>query len=184
MNAAAAKQLDSYTMEDIYNLPDGQRAELIDGELYMMATPNRVHQKFVMTLSNRIFNYIHGKNGNCEVYPAPFAVFLNADNDIYLEPDISVICDQNKLTDDGCKGAPDWILEIVSPSSRAMDYNKKLLKYGTAGVREYWIVDPVKQRTMVYNFEHDTVEEYSFSDKVKACIYEDFEIDFAEISIE
>ena len=71
-----------------------------------------------------------------------------------------------------------------SPSSRAMDYNKKLLKYGTAGVREYWIVDPVKQRTMVYNFEHDTVEEYSFSDKVKAGIYEDFEIDFAEISIE
>ena len=184
MNAAATKQLDSYTMEDIYNLPDGQRAELIDGELYMMATPNRVHQKFVMTLSNRIFNYIHGKNGNCEVYPAPFAVFLNADNDIYLEPDISVICDQNKLTDDGCKGAPDWILEIVSPSRRAMDYNKKLLKYGTAGVREYWIVDPVKQRTMVYNFEHDTVEEYSFSDKVKAGIYEDFEIDFAEISIE
>lgn len=61
---------------------------------------------------------------------------------------------------------------------------KKLLKYGTAGVREYWIVDPVKQRTMVYNFEHDTVEEYSFSDKVKAGIYEDFEIDFAEISIE
>ena len=184
MNTAVAKQLDYYTIEDIYNLPDGQRAELIDGELYMMATPSRVHQKIVMTLSNSIFNYIQSKNGDCEVYPAPFAVFLNANNEIYLEPDISVICDKNKLTDEGCKGAPDWIIEIVSPSSRPMDYNKKLFKYRTAGVREYWIVDPIKQQIIVYNFEHDTYEEYSFSDKVKAGIYEDFEIDFAGINVE
>lgn len=184
MKAAVAKQLDYYTIEDIYNLPDGQRAELIDGELYMMATPSRVHQKIVMTLSNSIFNYIQSKNGDCEVYPAPFAVFLNANDEIYLEPDISVICDKNKLTDEGCKGAPDWIIEIVSPSSRPMDYNKKLFKYRTAGVREYWIVDPIKQQIIVYNFEHDTYEEYSFSDKVKAGIYEDFEIDFAGINVE
>lgn len=184
MNAAVAKQLDFYTIEDIYNLPDGQRAELIDGELYMMTTPNRIHQKLVKDFTYLIEEHIRRKNGDCEVYPAPFAVFLNANNDIYLEPDISVICDKNKLTDEGCKGAPDWIIEIVSPSSRAMDYNKKLLKYGTAGVREYWIVDPMKERITVYNFEHDTVEEYSFSDKVKAGIYEDFEIDFAGISIE
>ena len=184
MNAAVAKQLDYYTIEDIYNLPDGQRAELIDGELYMMATPSRVHQEFVHFLDRTIGNYIQNKCGDCEVYPAPFAVFLNANNDIYLEPDISVICDKNKLTDEGCKGAPDWIIEIVSPSSRAMDYNKKLLKYGTAGVREYWIVDPMQQLIMVYNFEHDTFEQYSFSDKVKAGIYEDFEIDFVGISIE
>ena len=111
-------------------------------------------------------------------------MFLNADNDIYVEPDISVICDKNKLTDEGCKGAPDWIIEIVSPSSRAMDYNKKLFKYRTAGVREYWIVDLKKQLIMVYNFEQDAFEEYSFSDKVKAGIYEDFEIDFSGISIE
>ena len=184
MSVAVAKQLDYYTIEDIYNLPDGQRAELIDGELYMMATPSRIHQRFVMVLSNNIFNYIQSKNGDCQVYPAPFAVFLNANNDIYVEPDISVICDKNKLTDEGCEGAPDWIIEIVSPSSRPMDYNKKLLKYGTAVVREYWIVDPMKQLIMVYNFEHDTFEQYAFSDKVKAGIYEDFEMDFAEISIE
>ncbi len=181
---AAAKQINYYTIEDIYNLPDGQRAELIDGELYMMATPNRIHQKFVMSLSNSIFNYIQDKNADCEVYPAPFSVFLNADNGIYLEPDISVICDKNKLTDEGCKGAPDWIIEIVSPASRSMDYNKKLLKYGTAGVREYWIVDPTKQLIMVYNFIHDTFEQYSFSDKVKAGIYEHLEIDFAKINVE
>lgn len=180
----AARRLEYYTIDDIYHLPDGQRAELIDGELYMMAAPNRVHQKFVMALSNSIFNYIQDKNGDCEVYAAPFAVFLNANNDIYLEPDISVICDRNKLTDEGCKGAPDWVIEIASPSSRGMDYNKKLLKYGTAGVREYWIVDPMKQLIMVYNFQHDTFEQYSFSDKVKAGIYEDFEIDFSGISAE
>nr|WP_300839216.1 Uma2 family endonuclease [uncultured Acetatifactor sp.] len=179
-----ARQLEYSTIEDIYNLPDGQRAELIDGELYMMATPGRIHQRLVMLLSNSIFNYINSKNGDCEVYPSPFAVFLNADDKLYLEPDISVICDKDKLTEEGCEGAPDWIIEIVSPTSRPMDYNKKLFKYRTAGVREYWIVDPMKRQITVYNFEYDTFEEYSFSDKVKAGIYDDFEIDFAGISIE
>lgn len=180
----AARQIEYYTIDDIYNLPDGQRAELIDGDLYMMATPNRVHQRLVKDFTYLIESYIRRKNGDCEVYPSPFAVFLNANNEIYLEPDISVICDKDKLTDEGCKGAPDWIIEIVSPSSRQMDYNKKLFKYRTAGVREYWIVDPMKQLIMVYNFEHDTFEQYSFSDKVKAGIYEDFEIDFASVNIE
>ena len=183
MNAAAV-QLDEYTIEDIYNLPEGQRAELIDGKLYMMATPSRIHQKLVHFLDWTIGNYIHSKNGDCEVYPSPFAVFLNADNNIYVEPDISIICDQDKLTDEGCKGAPDWIIEIVSPSSRSMDYNKKLFKYRTAGVREYWIVDPAKQQIIVYHFEQDIYEEYSFSDRVKAGIYEDFEIDFSGMRME
>lgn len=107
---------------------------------------------------------------------------MNADDKIYLEPDISVICDKNKLTDEGCMGAPDWIIEIVSPSSHTMDYMKKLLKYGTAGVREYWIVDPTKERITVYNFENESAEEYTFSDKIKTGIYEDFEIDFGRIS--
>ena len=180
----AARQLDYYTIDDIYNLPDGQRAELIDGKIYMMAAPGRIHQRLVMDLSYLIEDYIRHKNGDCEVYPSPFAVFLNADEKIYLEPDISVICDKDKLTDEGCKGAPDWIIEVVSPSSRPMDYNKKLFKYQTAGVREYWIVDPEKNRIMVYNFEYDTVVEYTFSDKVKAGIYEDLEINFSGISIE
>lgn len=172
-----------YTINDIYNLPDGQRAELIDGELYMMATPNMVHQRLVMEISFRIRDYIGRKKGSCEVFPAPFAVFLNADNDIYLEPDISVVCDANKLTEEGCQGAPDWIIEIVSPSSKRLDYYVKLFKYRTAGVREYWIVDAEKNRVMVYNFEQDAVEEYSFADKVKAGIYEEFQVDFSEIRI-
>ncbi len=179
-----ARHLNYFTIDDIYNLPDGQRAELIDGELYMMATPGRIHQRLVMILSNSIFNYIQSRNGDCEVYPSPFAVFLNADDKIYLEPDISVMCDKDNRKGEGCRGTPDWIIEIVSPSSRPMDYNKKLFKYGTAGVREYWIVDPEKNRIMVYYFEYDTVEEYTFSDKVKVGIYKDLEIDFSGISIE
>ena len=179
-----ARQLEYYTIDDIYNLPDGQRAELIDGELYMMATPSMIHQRIVMELSFRIRDYIGRKKGECEIFPSPFAVFLNADDKIYLEPDISVICDQNKLTNEGCKGAPDWIIEIVSPTSRPMDYNKKLFKYRNAGVREYWIVDYERNLITVYNFEHDEMTDYTFNDKVKAGIYEDLEIDFAEISIE
>jgi len=121
MNVAVAKQLDYYTIEDIYNLPDEQRAELIDGELYMMAMPSRIHQELVSDFTYLIKDYIKNKDGDCKVYPSPFAVFLNANNNIYVEPDISVVCDKDKLTDEGCKGAPDWIIEIVSPSSRAMD---------------------------------------------------------------
>lgn len=180
----AVKQFEYYTIEDIYNLPDGERAELVDGQLYMMATPGRMHQYLVMKLSYSIEDYIMRKNGDCEVYPSPFAVFLSPGNEIYVEPDISVICDRNKLTDQGCNGAPDWIIEIVSPSSRQMDYYVKLFKYHTAGVREYWIVDAEKERITVYNFEHGAINEYSFSDKVKAGIYEDMEIDLSKINID
>ena len=94
-----------------------------------------------------------------------------------------VICDKNKLDDKGCKGAPDWIIEIVSPGSRQMDYYTKLFKYRTAQVREYWIVDPTKNFIMVYNFEYGTAEQYTFSDILKAGIFEDLSIDFSQLDI-
>ena len=172
---------ESYTIDDIYALPDGQRAELIDGVIYDMSPPSFKHQKILSFLHIEIGNYIRKNNGNCEVIPSPFAVFLNKDGKTYVEPDISVICDKNKLDDYGCNGAPDWIIEIVSPSSKRMDYMIKLFKYRMAGVREYWIVDSVKNRIIVYNFETEDVLEYTFADKVKAGIYEDLEIDFTEI---
>lgn len=83
MDVTVAKQLDCYAIEDIYNLPDGQRTELIDSELYMIATPNRIHRKLVHLFDWTIENYIHNKNETCEVYPSLFAVYLNADNEIY-----------------------------------------------------------------------------------------------------
>lgn len=171
-----------YTTADIYDLPDGQRAELIDGQIYYMAPPSRRHQKISMELSATIRDYIHSHNSSCEVYSAPFAVFLNEDDRNYVEPDISVICDPNKLTDRGCTGAPDWIIEIVSPSSRRMDYFVKLFKYRSSGVREYWIVDPDKKQIIVYDFVNDDMRQYTFADSVKVSIYEDFCIDFAEIT--
>lgn len=180
----AVKQLDHYhTIEDIYNLPEGMRAELIDGEMYLMAAPGTTHQYIVMELSYRIRDYIGKNNGSCKVLPSPFAVFLDADDKTYVEPDISVICDPDKLTDEGCKGAPDWIIEIVSPSSRPRDYMKKMFKYHMAGVREYWIVDYEKNLVILYDFEHDMVENYTFSDKVTSGVFEGFELDFSALDI-
>ena len=140
----AVPQEKIHTIEDIYALPEGQRAELINGQIYNMAPPNTTHQQLVSGFTMTIGNYIRSKNGICRVFPAPFAVFLNRDDKTYVEPDISVICSKDKLDDRGCNGAPDWIIEIVSPSSKQMDYLIKLLRYQTAGVREYWIAAPKK----------------------------------------
>ena len=98
----------TYTIEDIYALPDGQRAELIDGKMYMMAPPRRIHQELVGQFTKIIGQYIDAHGGLCKIYPAPFAVFLNADDRNYVEPDISVVCDRNKLDEYGCSGAPDF----------------------------------------------------------------------------
>ena len=171
-----------YTTEDIYALPDGERAELIDGQIYDKYSPSRMHQMILGELFTIIQNYIKSKGGSCEPYIAPFAVFLNGDDRNYVEPDISVICDRSKLTDKGCFGAPDWIIEVVSPSSRRMDYYIKLFKYRTAGVREYWIVDPDKKRITVYDIEHEDVQDYTFDDLAKVNIYPDLSIDFGKLS--
>lgn len=171
-----------YTIDTIYNLPDGDRAELIGGQIYNMAPPSTVHQRLVMRTSFSIQDYMNKNNGSCEVFIAPFAVFLNSDNSTYVEPDICVICDKNKLDDKGCHGAPDWIIEIVSPSSKRMDYYIKLAAYRLAGVREYWILDPIKETIIVYDMANDSGPTiYSLTDKVKSNIYEDLYIDFRDI---
>ncbi len=165
-----------YTIDDIYALPDGKRAELIDGRIYDMAPPGWTHQRTLNYLNNEIYNYIKGNEGKCHVLPAPFAVFLNKDKVTYVEPDVSVICEEEKLDEKGCHGAPDWVIEIVSLSSRRMDYYIKLFKYRDAGVREYWIVDPAKQQIVVYRFEKEDGEEYAFGEEVPVGIFEGFSI--------
>lgn len=179
MLPAFAQQRD-YTIDDIYNLPEGQRAELIDGQIYYMAPPSTRHQRLLNFINTEINMYIRANNGKCEVFPAPFAVFLIEDNTTYVEPDISVICDPHKITDSGCNGAPDWIIEIISPGNPAHDYVRKLNLYLDAGVREYWIVDPRNQKIFVYYFENKDVkaDAYTFQDKVKVNIYDDLWIDF------
>ena len=156
-----------YTEEDYYNLPENVRAELIDGQIYYMSAPSRIHQEILMFLSKTIANYIDSKKGPCKVYPAPFAVKLFSDDDKnVVEPDISVICDPNKLTDRGCTGAPDWIVEITSPSNSSHDYIRKLNLYADAGVREYWIVDPISKKIFVYHLEETDfkADSYTFQD--------------------
>lgn len=118
--------------------------------------------------------------------PAPFAVKLSNDiDDTIVEPDISIICDRNKLTDRGCTGAPDWIIEIISPSNSRHDYVRKLNLYADTGVREYWIVDPIKESIFVYYLEQENfkAEAFSFKDKIKVNIYDDFYIDFTKLDL-
>ena len=163
---------DHYTSEDYWNLPEEERAELINGKFYDMAPPSRIHQKLVSKLTALLNQYIADHHGSCEVYPAPFAVNLDADDKDWVEPDVSVICDPNKLTDRGCSGAPDLIFEIVSPASRKMDYGLKNTVYSDAGVREYWIVDPVKEKVVVYCQENDSDPYlYSFDVDIPVGIY-------------
>ena len=139
-----------------------------------------------MELSATIRNYIRSKKGTCEIYPAPFAVKLfEDDNKIIVEPDISVICDPNKLTDRGCTGAPDWIIEIVSPGNSSYDYVYKLNLYVKAGVKEYWIVDPRNKKILVYDLAQADmkIDSYTFEDKIKVNIYDDLWIDFKELQL-
>ncbi len=173
---------DIHSIDYIYSLPDGQRAELIDGVVYNMAPPTRIHQELVSQFTQIIGQYIKDNKGLCKVYPAPFAVFLNSDDKTYVEPDVSVICDTNKLDDRGCNGAPDWIIEIVSPSTQRTDYFVKLFKYRTAGVKEYWIVNPLKKTVQVYSFTGDEDSmQFSFDDTIKVGIYDDLYIKIDEL---
>ncbi|MCD8105264.1 MAG: Uma2 family endonuclease [Lachnospiraceae bacterium] len=170
-----------YTEDDYWNLPENIRAELIDGQIYYMSAPNRIHQELIGSLYALIYNQIRSKRGSCRVYPAPFAVKLRKDRENTVEPDISVIYDRSKLTGTGCIGAPDWIIEIVSPSNPGHDYVRKLNLYADAGVREYWIVDPAEESVLVYLFARNNFQAYSFQDTIPVGIYDDFTIDFAEL---
>lgn len=145
----------SCTFADVLNWSENMRGEVINGEAVMMAPPSRIHQKILAELTRQLGNYLAGKQ--CEVYPAPFAVRLfegggeSPDKvDTMVEPDISVVCDKSKLDKYGCKGAPDMVMEILSPSTRRHDRLVKLNLYQQAGVREYWIVNPDEQTVQVF----------------------------------
>ena len=144
-----------YTFADCLTWDENESIEIINGEAFMMATPSRIHQKISGELFRQLANYLEGKK--CEVYSAPFGVRLfeqdgdrPEDVDTVVEPDISVVCDRSKLDKHGCKGAPDLIVEILSPSSLRHDRLVKLNLYQRAGVREYWIADPENRSVMVF----------------------------------
>ena len=177
------KRQGEYTLEDYYALPDDIRAELIDGELIFLEAPSSIHQELIGELFFEIKLYIRTNNGPCKILPSPLDVQLDCDNRTMLQPDISVICHRDRIVKKGVYGAPDLCIEIVSPSSRKRDYEKKRMKYQNAGVREYWIVDPKTESVLCYFFEESNESHsYTFDDKIPVRIYDsNLVINFAKI---
>ena len=170
--AIPRKRQGEYTLEDYYALPDDIRAELIDGELIFLEAPSSIHQELISELLFEIKLYIRANNGPCKILPSPLDVQLDCDNRTMLQPDISIICHRDRIVKKGVYGAPDFCIEIVSPSSRKRDYEKKRMKYQNAGVREYWIVDPKTESVLCYFFEESAEPHpYTFDDKIPVRIY-------------
>lgn len=172
------------TLEEYEALPENTRAEVFEGQIQYMASPSQIHQTILLELSSAFNSYVKGKGGNCKVLPAPFDVKLNDKPLLIVQPDIIIVCDKDKLDGKRCNGAPDFIIEIVSPSNSSDDYIKKLYYYKNYGIREYWIVDPNRRTVAVNYFEGDMVSiPYSFSSTIKVNIYDDLYIDFKTIEL-
>lgn len=172
-----------YTLDDYYALPDDLRAELIDGSFYVMEAPSVDHQAVLVELLVMIRNFIRKKKGKCKVFCAPIDVQLDRDDKTMIQPDILVLCDKEKRKDKCIFGAPDFVVEILSKSTRSKDMNLKLKKYKNAGVREYWIVDFEKERVITYFFEKKDVPViYGIRDIVPIRIFcGELQIDFQDI---
>lgn len=158
---------DHYTFADCLTWGESERIEIINGEAVMMAPPSRTHQEVSGALFAQLYAFLEGKK--CRVYSAPFAVRLfekdgdtPEDVDTMVEPDISVVCDSSKLDDAGCKGAPDLVMEILSPSTMRHDRFTKFNLYQRAGVREYWIVDPSSNSVQVFVLEDGNYKAQDF----------------------
>lgn len=172
----------TYTIADIEALPPGERAELIDGEMFIMDAASITHQRILGELYVQIYTHIKNNNGPCEVFIAP-GVYVKDDIYNYVEPDLTVVCQADRLDEKGCHGAPDWVIEIASPSNKYMDYGRKLMLYQSAGVREYWIVDPSKKIVTIYDFVTENGPEiHPFTESVKVGIYENLYLDLSSFA--
>lgn len=173
-----------YTSADYWSLPDGVRAELIDGELYSMTPPSWTHQRVVAGFVTCLSTHIRERGGACQVVSAPVAVNLEANDRTWVEPDVVVVCDPAKISERGCEGAPDLVVEVVSPSSVSMDYYVKAGRYQRAGVREYWIVDPSTEQVTVYRYEGEEsprLSTHRFDEPVAVGIFDGLAITVAEL---
>lgn len=161
----------NYTFEDYWNLPEGVRSDLVAGQLYIRKTPLLIHAELVGGLSRLIGNYLCDHRSEYKLILGPFAVNPDQKKINWVEPDILINCDSSKVNEEYFCGAPDWIIEVTSFDSRLMDYNIKNSLYASAGVREYWIVDPEKKQTTVYHYEEDAAPTiYLFSQAVPVGI--------------
>ncbi|KRQ86443.1 hypothetical protein ABG79_01645 [Caloramator mitchellensis] len=176
------------TFKDYLAFPENSNIQIIDGIPYNMSpSPSRVHQKIIVELVTLINNHLKAINSSCEVYSAPLDVIFVGENENMfsskdvVQPDIFVVCDKSKLSDKGVVGSPDFIIEIVSPSSASIDYVKKLNLYNHYKVKEYWIINPNNQKILVYKLQEDKEfgppEQFTFEDEVKIDLL-DLKINF------
>ena len=182
MPPALQTQPELYSLKQYEALPESRRAEVFEGVLYDMASPSQIHQTILLELSTLLNIYVKSRQGGCRVFPAPFDVLLSERPRTIVQPDLMIVCDKNKLDGNRCNGAPDFIIEIVSPGNPSDDYIRKLYYYKNYGVREYWIVDPKRRTVTVNYFENDLINvTYSFDSTIKVNIYNDLLIDFQQI---
>ena len=191
---SSAIKIDSYegkTLEDYLALPEGTRIEMIDGVFYDMAAPTFVHQRIAAMIFNIFENFVNENGGPCIPSIAPTDVQLDCDDKTMVQPDVLVVCDRDKIIKARVVGAPDLIVEVLSPSNWYMDIIRKMKKYKNAGVREYWIVLPDTKSVLVYDFENNSNStepiEYSFNDTVPVRIWDgkctvDFKIIYDKVS--
>jgi len=188
--SALPKEERPFTYADYkdWELAEGERYELIYGEAYAMSAPNTMHQTISRELFGQFFIYLQGKP--CQVFYAPFDVRLfyeeDESDDTVVQPDIMVICDKNKLGPEGCRGAPDLVIEILSPSNSAIEMERKLKLYQEAGVREYWVVDPENNGLTVYRFQESAILTYTFKrdSSVTVGIFPDLSINLKQVFAE
>lgn len=184
-----------YTYADYCTWDDGKRWELINGVPYemfpdetraMSPAPAWRHQRFSSNLHRQFANFLYGKP--CKVFAAPFDVRLNADeyDDTVVQPDLVIICDSSKISGTGCNGAPDMVIEILSPASIERDILIKFRLYKEAGVREYWIVDPERKTVLVYVLENGryVVSDYSETDTAPVHVLDGCEIRLTDVFAE
>ena len=181
-----AKKQGTYTLEDYYAITDERRVELIDGVIYDMTAPTAPHQIIAARMYYIIQNYIDSKKGKCRVFISPLDVQLDCDNRTMVQPDVIILCDMDKYTERCLVGAPDFLVEVLSPGTRKKDSSVKLRKYRNAGVKEYWMIDLAGRRVIVYCFEEkEEPTIYGFDSKIPVGIYGgDLLIDFQRIEKE
>ena len=179
------KKQGEFTLEDYYAIPDERRVELIEGVIYDMGAPTTVHQMIAGAVYNELSNYIRKNKGRCIPMISPVDVQIKCDDKNMVQPDVFVLCDRSKWKEKNIYGAPEFIVEVISPSSRRKDNFTKLLLYCEAGVKEYWLVNPKKKYVLVYDLQNEDAEmakTYTFEDKIPVGIFDGkCVIDFKEI---
>ncbi|HAA10462.1 MAG TPA: Uma2 family endonuclease [Cytophagales bacterium] len=191
MSSPAISYKDRYNYKDYLSWNEGERWELIDGIAYNMSPgPSTLHQRISRDLSRTIGNYLEGNT--CELFSAPFDVILAEANQTaeesstVVQPDIAIFCNPKKIKAQGAHGAPDWVIEILSPGTANKDQYEKLLLYQTHGVREYWIVDPEEEIVKIHRLDKE-LKRYTLpqthdrSDAVSSSVLPELTISLEEV---